>query len=450
MTARRLATLPTIAALRRAGCGRILIKLLAENDNSKNQIYLGGSFDVLNSLPLDDWRVEGSPSREIIKASIAWQWLQRDGTVVTAPKAQLILYPQYPEVRLSGVLRSVPRGAAPSDLIASRTPGRILLMGLTSDSRVVAVTLSPESPESEAVRAMCETLTGPGALKELEAPEVSSAASGSRAILLEHLLRVHEQHWISGSRLRSDGVTVPYGATNGVGYTLEAQLGIRPNGRSEPDFLGWEVKGLSAKRPGPIPKSKRVTLMTPSPTGGDFSTLGPIGFVGRYGHPDAKDPSRRNFGGMFRSGSAIGDHQLSLTVDGFDRTHPDKFSATGAIRLLRPDSVSAVEWSLAKMIEHWNLKHAKAVYVPAIAEGVGTARRYWFGDTVHLGVGTDFARLLTAMASGQLVYDPGLKVEQFGLSDEKLKQRHQFRISFGNLPQLYASWETVNLASAAT
>jgi hypothetical protein len=26
------------------------------------------------------------------------------------------------------------------------------------------------------------------------------------------------------------------------GYTLEAELGITPNGYSEPDFMGWEVK----------------------------------------------------------------------------------------------------------------------------------------------------------------------------------------------------------------
>jgi hypothetical protein len=31
-------------------------------------------------------------------------------------------------------------------------------------------------------------------------------------------------------------------APNCGGYTLEAELGITPNGYSEPDFLGWEVK----------------------------------------------------------------------------------------------------------------------------------------------------------------------------------------------------------------
>ena len=37
------------SAFRRLGVTTLLAKRLAENDNSKNQIYLGGSFGVLNS-----------------------------------------------------------------------------------------------------------------------------------------------------------------------------------------------------------------------------------------------------------------------------------------------------------------------------------------------------------------------------------------------------------------
>jgi hypothetical protein len=31
-------------------------------------------------------------------------------------------------------------------------------------------------------------------------------------------------------------------SSNCGGYTLEAELGATPNGYSEPDFMGWEIK----------------------------------------------------------------------------------------------------------------------------------------------------------------------------------------------------------------
>jgi len=33
--------------------------------------------------------------------------------------------------------------------------------------------------------------------------------------------------------------------SNRGGYTLEAELGITPNGYSEPDFMGWEKNNLA-------------------------------------------------------------------------------------------------------------------------------------------------------------------------------------------------------------
>ncbi len=446
MTTADLQSLPTFNAFRDAGCDRIFLKLLAENDNSKNQIYLGGSFDVLNALPLHSWRSESTRRGEILKASIDLAWLQADGSSVPALGAQLILYPQYPEVRLSGILKGVPRGAAPSSLVASRTAERLLVIGLRRDGTAVADVLAPDHQDVAQVRAAYPSLHGPGALKELElVPASFGTEDNARSLLLAELLRIHNRHWIGGTRLQSDGSSIPYGAANGVGYTLEAQLGIRPNGRSDPDFHGWEVKGLSTKHAGPVPRSKRITLLTPSPTGGDFRTLGPIGFVGRYGHPDSHDPTRMNFGGMFRAGASIGDHHLQLGVEGFDGASPTRFDAGGAVQLTTPDHRPVIEWSLAKMIAHWNRKHGRAVYVPALAEGSGAGRRYAYGSTVYLGTGTDFSRLLGAAVNGHLVYDPGLKVENFGKPGEILKQRHQFRISFKDLPALYKTWEEIDL-----
>jgi hypothetical protein len=40
-----------VALMKQHGATRIYVKKLAPNDNSKNQIYLGGDFSALNILP---------------------------------------------------------------------------------------------------------------------------------------------------------------------------------------------------------------------------------------------------------------------------------------------------------------------------------------------------------------------------------------------------------------
>ena len=54
--------------------------------------------------------------------------------------------------------------------------------------------------------------------------------------------------------------------------TLEAELGITPNGYAEPDFMGWEVKQYGVTDFIAIRPRSPVTLMTPEPTGGIYRT----------------------------------------------------------------------------------------------------------------------------------------------------------------------------------
>jgi hypothetical protein len=439
---------PEIQRLRAAGCRRVLAKVLAENDNSKNQIYLGGSFDLLNELPLHSWTSETTGRRGIIRASIDWSWLQPDGSTVRAPGAQLILYPQYPEVRLSGILRGTPRGTAPNATIARRQAGRILLLGLHQDGTVIGLAVPAETRAAEQLRRLLADGRGPGAL--IEAARFTAAdaeVTDTRTELLHDLLRIHRAGWVDGRRMLPDGSLVPYHAINGVGYTLEALLGVRPNAIGEPDHLGWEVKALTATGTGRVAPSKRITLMTPSPTGGHLHSLGPAAFVHRWGHPDRTMPRRLNFGGTFNSQTPTGPRSLQLELQGFNPAEPSRFAADGALTLRSGDGHPAMQWTLAKMIELWNRKHSKAVYVPAEAEQHGAHRRYRYGARAYLGTGTDFTRLLLALADGQIVYDPGIKLESSATGRERTKVRHQFRVAFGMLPALYAKWEEVALES---
>jgi hypothetical protein len=88
--------------MRSKGATRFIAKRLSPNDNSKNQIYLGSA---INAIPNKGIRVEnegGKRPRHI--ADVTFSWVTASGQISVAPHAKLILYPKYPEVRLSGFL----------------------------------------------------------------------------------------------------------------------------------------------------------------------------------------------------------------------------------------------------------------------------------------------------------------------------------------------------------
>ena len=123
------------ARMRELGARELFAKRLSPNDNSKNQIYLGGDFRVINLLPAGApvAATSGTHGKPIFKASLRLDWLDDVGRTFPAPAAQLILYPQYPEVRMSGFLKGAEW--SPSDLLASRDEGRVLLLGVSADGR---------------------------------------------------------------------------------------------------------------------------------------------------------------------------------------------------------------------------------------------------------------------------------------------------------------------------
>ena len=87
------------------GAIKIYAKRLAPQDNSKNQLYLGSNYSALNVIPHGEVYTDGSlaagSKRERAKAEIKFFWIDEHG-LYHAPHAQFILYPKYPEVRMSG------------------------------------------------------------------------------------------------------------------------------------------------------------------------------------------------------------------------------------------------------------------------------------------------------------------------------------------------------------
>ena len=437
-----------LAAMRSHGAYLFYAKKLSPNDNSKNQVYLGGDFSALNIIPhgsiyTDDTNAAGS-RRDRAKANLSWFWIDEAGRH-KAPAAQLILYPKYPEVRLSGFLQGCPH--APSDVMAVRDPGRVLILGVTNDrdGSVLAYAAGQDDPIAREVLSRADG-EGMGVFIELTV-EDNAGGHDTRSLLLSRLTQVYQRHWIPSQKLGNDGVPYPYRAMNGGGYTLEAELGIRPNGRSEPDYMGWEVKQYGVKNFDRFSPKSPVTLMTPEPTGGMYRTDGAESFVRRFGYPDVRGrPDRLNFGGRYICSRSF--HQrtgLKMVLEGFDTPSGKIADMNGGIALISRDGEIAAKWNFGGLMAHWNRKHAKAAYVPSLFRQPPPEYRY--GPRILLCEKTDFSLFLGALSAGDVYYDPGIKLESTSGGKPCMKQRSQFRVHHRKLVGLYRThtYETLTL-----
>lgn len=232
-------------------------------------------------------------------------------------------------------------------------------------------------------------------------------------------------------------------SSNCGGYTLEAELGITPNGYSEPDFLGWEIKQFGVKNFTRV-DSAIITLMTPKPTHGIYKTEGAESFLRQYGYADRTGREDRiNFGGVHKTGVRHSSTNLELRLIGFDTVSGKIRNTDGRISLVDIDGNETASWSFASMLLHWNRKHNQACYVPSLSEITGE-RQYKYGNNVILGTGTDFQLFLGQMANGNIYYDPGIKMENAS-TKPKIKKRSQFRIKSQNLPNLYKVNEVLDI-----
>lgn len=429
-----------MSCFRRADCVKAYVKYLAGNDNSKNQVYLGPSFGVLNIIPNLQIKPSQSGTRKdpIFKASVKFSWLGDDGCIYPAPHSQLIFYPQYPEVRFSGFLLGCSN--PPSKLMNCRLNGRILLIGVKADGTVLGYVASSDSIIAHEL-GVGSRLEEQGVFKVL--PFIKDSIEDSRTILLSELRRIHNQGWIRSKRLLPDGRLGSCEAPQCGGYTLEAELGVRPNGFSEPDFRGWEVKQHNVSNFTNISVGV-ITLITPEPTLGYYAEKGVIPFVKKFGYADKKGrQDRLNFGGIHRAGLKNELTGLRLELVGYDAAKGKIVDENGGISLISPRDECAASWPFAGLMEHWNRKHAKAVYVPSMSRCEANLQ-YYYGDRVKLGEGTDFLKFLGAFADGKIYYDPGIKVENVSTSP-KPKKRSQFRVHCRDLECLYTKMTVVSL-----
>jgi hypothetical protein len=434
---------------REHGCDFSLIKKLAPNDNTKNQIFLGSDLSEVSGVPTGSLIVNtgtsqkiDSKSKSILHAAVSFNWLTSNG-FEKAPHAQIIYYPQYPEVRLSGLLRGTTY--APSVLLnpekRGRELGRVLILGVNTETKTVFGVLMSANAQSLSMIHAALIPESNGVFSKWQIKP--SEQTGSRGDVFHELCRIHELGWIESKRLSKGGI-IPYSAPNGGGYTLEAELGILPNGYSLPDYQGWEVKQHKVKK-FTNSLTGKITLFTPEPDGGLYVEEGLEYFIKKWGFQKSGN-DRFDFVGMHKAGVKSARTGLTLFVNGYE-AECKEFDIQGGVELRDDSGLVAARWSFTKLLEHWKKKHANAVYVPSIGytfefHGVLT-KGYAFNNHVHIGVGTTFDKFLNSLTKGEVCYDPGIHLTP----NVESKKRSQFRVAVKDLSALYDKFEFINVCS---
>jgi hypothetical protein len=463
------------------GAERLFLLRLAPNDNSKNQIYLGGKPDDFHPIPTGTWKTlpgnsqkgDSSVPRFILQAPLSLWWLDVDGVASHAPSAKVILYPQYGrhgEFRLSGFLERCER--RPSTLFNGprrREPGRVLFLGVTNDRRVLGFAAGRDATAAREIQVEAPIQTigvlgvkddrgqwglaagsdataakGPGvespiqtigALEELSLPARPPSVLPASA-LLTVIGDIHRQGWMPSEILLSSGVRRACVGRQSIGQTLLCALGVPADGRDVPDYKGWEVKSFTVQ--GFQRKAnKAVSLMTNEPTGGFYARHGVAKFLKKYGWPSKTNEDRLSFTGPFRLNKQNQKKPFRFVLEGYEPLSGKYTDLSGGLRLYAMDGEVIAEWNFARLMEHWHDKHNNAVYVPAVKAPKGLPLQFWYGPRVHLAAGNPFNKFLDALIAGAIYYDPAPEII---VSSGKVRGRNQLRALIpATLPALYNS-----------
>jgi len=239
------------------GVKSLFMKALAENDNSKNQVYLSrGDLSLMQILPNKGIYPDKKAKRENFKAKLDFYWIDDEKNINHAPDAQLILYMDYPEIRFSGFLQNSKN--APSELMRGRLKGRVMFLGVCDDGRTIGYVTTEDTQLIREIDAL-DNIEQLGVLLKLP---LGVKSEEPKDLLLKELKRINQLGWIVAKRLTIDGLKLCIGQNCG-GLTLEAELGVVANSKSEPDFLGYEVKQYSVRNFNNTASGSAITLMTP-------------------------------------------------------------------------------------------------------------------------------------------------------------------------------------------
>ena len=318
-----------------------------------------------------------------------------------------------------------------------RYSGRWLIVGVKQGTMNYGFLATPESKVANQLQ---ETfiLETSSAFSELVSKDKEIKGLSAKEALVREIRDVWQTGWISGQSLsRLEGLN-PYHNLNAGGYTIEAALGIYRNGDAEPDKYGWEIKHYTRNV---------TTLMDDSPNGGFYNLNGIAPFIRRYGYPDRNGvPDRLNFGGSHKFGMRHALTGLTMIIDGYDRSTNSIIKADGCIKLLADNGEEAASWTFEKLMEHWQNKHARTVFVSCKARKTPSGKEFSYGPILEFGEGANFTNLLKAYHQQFVYYDPGLKLENASQPAARIKARHGMRVKHRHLESLYDTFEMTDLS----
>ncbi len=423
----------SLAQLKKAfaefGVEDIFLKLLAPNqDNEKNQIVIAGRSPQLFSL-LPGKKKFGIASKSTkklhskygnskIEVDLNFYWFDATGCPQKAPGAKVIDYFQYPEIRLSGFMRGC--SIAPDSLRRDQQAKygrRVLALGISEDKIFATVVTDASGNLVDSLSKL--PAWGNGTLFKV----ISSGRNTSNLLdetkLLWELRNLSGKSW-TGRRLAAFGATpLPYNATNGGGYTLEALLGIPSNAVSGPDKYGFELKSVSGSP---------MSLMTTEPDYGYRHDHGVKAFLAKYGWTSPKNPNKTVFYGKHDTLKVNTRSKLKLLIENWDSTSnlPTGVGDPNLILVDRKDRIAA-GWSFSHLSNSWSNKHGGAMFVQTQCALSLGKRSYVFGPSVWSGIGTSPIMLLQQISLGNLYIDPG-DTMYLGAAPHP---RTQWRISIG-------------------
>ena len=431
--------------LREMGVDYAILKVLPKNANDKNQIYIASDFRVLHptfALRFQDRGASASvtknksePGKHIPEAVFSeFSWLRADDSEVYAKSVRAIIYSQYPEARLSGfqtIENTMPRALSVEYTKENPDSRRLLIIGRRSFGRALGIMVGrPDDQLLDEVKGL------PGIYGSKVCKEISLDLG--RSLRLESDLKAVLGSTFDGKRLDKHGSSLPFNGTQVCGYTLEHELGIRPNSDQHGDMYGIELK---------VHTTPRVTLFTPEPDFGlyreNFSA-----FMIKYGYKDKNGDLRIT--GIHRanircakSGLTLRVRALSVNEESGDAEYSDYDASrpftsqmnSVEVVLLDDEGFVAAGWSLERILNNWTNKHDEVVYVSATKTaqtdegkiGEGIKHLVKFEREVTWCKKTSAAHLFNAIALGTIYLDPAPKY--CADKPSRNKRRSQWRVN---------------------
>lgn len=427
-----------------------LVKKLAKNHNDKQQVYSGSDFRPLQSFFKLEFgeriesisekkkgEIKGQPILEAVFKNFLW--VNCEGMEVPAKNVKMIIYPQYPEARLSGfetINNDIPASMSISFVKENPDVVRYLVLARRGEGECLGFMLL--NPSNDFIKQLDDFSNAKKSRvwKHLKIDETSSEKLQkllSKASEIEHL----------GCRFKTDGSTIPFNGTQVCGYTLEHECGILPNSDKNGDFEGIELKAHT---------QSKVTLFTPEPDMGLYSESFES-FMKTFGY--MKDNGDYRFTGIHRVGATSSKSGLTLTIDNYDPSSSLISQSENDIYVALKDINGnlAAGWSLNRLLNSWDVKHNEVVYVPAkkrecdIPKKKKEGYKYLvsFDKNVMWCKNTSIENLLNAILNGVIFLDPGHKLHNSNPKENK--RRSQWRVNSiqRDAKVLYENIETIEL-----